>query len=387
MANKPHHHAENLEKYLTGQLSDEEMHRLEAQTLGDDFLADALDGLQMLDEQERKASFQEIKAKINEKASKKNRKKLRIILQKQRWAASLVLLIACSAILVLYKIDLFDVSFTPIAEKSEDAIQNVGENMPKISEIDTHFFDEKLTLQQPEMPEEEVRQTAVISRSSSSNFDHQKRVLEERKTKAQENAQIVDEMPIKKSNEILYYPENQIANSDFMFADTLENRPLQVPNFLDNKSPEKEAKKDLSQVDIKEGEQPLKSKLDTLEDDQNFGADHADSEEEIISESLRKNARIREAQEVHISFEKYLKTNLIYPEEARKNTISGVVKIQFAIKKNGKITGVKVLEKLGFGCDAEAMRLVRNYPHWQAQIQDGTQAQKTIEITFPLPQN
>lgn len=64
------------------------------------------------------------------------------------------------------------------------------------------------------------------------------------------------------------------------------------------------------------------------------------------------------------AFSKYVSENMKYPEEARKNNISGIVSIAFAVNKDGSINNITVPEGIGYGCDEEAIRLIKNSPKW-----------------------
>ncbi|MEO8148033.1 MAG: energy transducer TonB [Bacteroidia bacterium] len=55
----------------------------------------------------------------------------------------------------------------------------------------------------------------------------------------------------------------------------------------------------------------------------------------------------------------FVDANIKYPEEAIKHGISGTVALLFDVDKNGKVSKVKVKHGLGFGCDEEAVRLVK----------------------------
>lgn len=65
------------------------------------------------------------------------------------------------------------------------------------------------------------------------------------------------------------------------------------------------------------------------------------------------------------AFLKYLKTNLKYPKEARKLGVEGKVYIEFTVEKDGSLSNIKVLKGIGFGCDKEALRVMRNSPKWK----------------------
>ncbi|NNM94134.1 MAG: TonB family protein, partial [Bacteroidia bacterium] len=54
-----------------------------------------------------------------------------------------------------------------------------------------------------------------------------------------------------------------------------------------------------------------------------------------------------------------------YPCRARKHNISGIVQIDFRVTKEGKTTQIHVYKSLGYGCDEEAMRVVKQMPLWK----------------------
>lgn len=54
----------------------------------------------------------------------------------------------------------------------------------------------------------------------------------------------------------------------------------------------------------------------------------------------------------------FLKNNLRYPEEARKQGIEGDVIVKFRVNEQGKVLDPKVVNGPGHGCDEEAVRLV-----------------------------
>lgn len=86
-------------------------------------------------------------------------------------------------------------------------------------------------------------------------------------------------------------------------------------------------------------------------------------------------------------FGKFLSDNMRYPEEAFRRSIEGVVKMQFVVEPSGSISNLVVLEELGGGCTAEAMRLVYKAP-WAPGTKDGERVRSTSEVSirFTLPQ-
>ncbi|MCD4790789.1 MAG: M56 family metallopeptidase [Bacteroidales bacterium] len=78
---------------------------------------------------------------------------------------------------------------------------------------------------------------------------------------------------------------------------------------------------------------------------------------------------------------KFLNENLKYPDEARKQGISGRVFISFVVENDGEITNIKLLRGIGGGCDEEAMRVVSIMPTWEPGLEKG----KPVRVQFNMP--
>jgi TonB family protein len=85
-----------------------------------------------------------------------------------------------------------------------------------------------------------------------------------------------------------------------------------------------------------------------------------------------------------MSYRSYLKKNLKYPEEARKNNIQGNVRIEFMVMPDGQLTGFSIKKGLGFGCDEEALRLVKEGPAWKPAIYNGKKVERKITVFVPF---
>jgi periplasmic protein TonB len=62
--------------------------------------------------------------------------------------------------------------------------------------------------------------------------------------------------------------------------------------------------------------------------------------------------------------QKYIQKRLRYPSEAIRADIEGKVYIRFSVSKKGKIDSLDVLKSIGFGCDEEALRIVKTMQKW-----------------------
>jgi len=59
-----------------------------------------------------------------------------------------------------------------------------------------------------------------------------------------------------------------------------------------------------------------------------------------------------------MSYQKYISDNQVYPEEALKNKIEGIVYLSADVNDNGQVAGIRIEKGIGYGCDEEAIRLL-----------------------------
>jgi protein TonB len=79
---------------------------------------------------------------------------------------------------------------------------------------------------------------------------------------------------------------------------------------------------------------------------------------------------------------KYLSKNIAFPPLARENGVEGKVVLTFVVGSDGKISQIEqVGKKLGWGCDEEAVRVVKGMPSWTPGKQNG----KPVTVKFTLP--
>lgn len=86
------------------------------------------------------------------------------------------------------------------------------------------------------------------------------------------------------------------------------------------------------------------------------------------------------------AFYSYVAENLRYPEQAKRNNISGRVYLRFVVEKDGSITDVVILKGIGGGCDEEAKKVIQNAPKWIPGRQRGNPVRvyMSVPITFTL---
>lgn len=85
---------------------------------------------------------------------------------------------------------------------------------------------------------------------------------------------------------------------------------------------------------------------------------------------------------------KYIKENLIYPEQAKKDQIEGYFKIALAIDDKGKpiFSDFLVEMKNCEECEAEALRLINRMPRWNPKMvnEKPTYSSAVVTIVFEL---
>jgi TonB family protein len=65
-----------------------------------------------------------------------------------------------------------------------------------------------------------------------------------------------------------------------------------------------------------------------------------------------------------VEFKDFITANLRYPSIAKENEITGKVIASFYIGTNGYIEMPKIIKGLGYGCDDEALRIIKLMPRW-----------------------
>ena len=108
------------------------------------------------------------------------------------------------------------------------------------------------------------------------------------------------------------------------------------------------------------------------------GAGLENSDEIIIGGSLEHQPEFPGGME---AFANYLRKHLRYPASAADNGIAGKVYVNFVVERDGSLTDIKVARGVGFGCDEEAMRVLKKSPKWSAGEQNG----RKVRVMFTVP--
>lgn len=80
----------------------------------------------------------------------------------------------------------------------------------------------------------------------------------------------------------------------------------------------------------------------------------------------------------------FIHDNLIYPQLALDNNITGTVHVTFVVEKDGQITNAEILHDIGGGCGEEALRLVNSMPLWTPAYVNGEPVRYQFNLYVPF---
>lgn len=78
----------------------------------------------------------------------------------------------------------------------------------------------------------------------------------------------------------------------------------------------------------------------------------------------------------------YIPANLKYPEEAKKNGITGKVFVEFLVDEKGKVRDAKIKQSVNPLLDDEALRVISSMPDWNPGRND---KDKPVKVVMVLP--
>lgn len=78
----------------------------------------------------------------------------------------------------------------------------------------------------------------------------------------------------------------------------------------------------------------------------------------------------------------FLQRNIMYPAEARNKKVQGTIYVSFIVERNGRLSNIKILKGIGYGCDEEAIRVLKLMPPWNPGMQNGNTVR--VQLVIPL---
>jgi TonB family protein len=104
-------------------------------------------------------------------------------------------------------------------------------------------------------------------------------------------------------------------------------------------------------------------------------------------DSMEPVVRLAEPEGGRKAYDQYLDEKKIYPRQAIENKVEGRVTIEFTVGITGVLSDFEVTKKLGYGCDEEVIRLVKEGPQWKPSYIDNEAVESLVKIKtkFKLP--
>ena len=74
----------------------------------------------------------------------------------------------------------------------------------------------------------------------------------------------------------------------------------------------------------------------------------------------------------------YLKINLKKSIQAIESQIIGTVEVEFKVNRKGELSDFKIIKSLGYGCDEESIRLIKEGPKWLPKTYGGNTGRQRV---------
>jgi TonB family protein len=341
--NDIHLTSEELMAYSQGNLSNREMHRLELHLINCELCNEALDGITSIEETTLSKSLTNIRAKTETKSN------INISITKKQWMA----MAASFAIIAVVSIVFFFIpegEDTMIAEKSsipEEVLVDEDSSLKNKTADSLNMIaqreDSLLAIADVSVPQIAAREEQVIE------------VVEE-----EARGFAVSDLP-----DELAEPAT-IIDTSFLADNIIQEFDAEELKSDEDRDIAARSKKTAAPA---------------------AGAETPALSEAIASDTKLGNAsnyKAAEPDKGRKSYERYLKRNLKYPDAAKESKIEGEVVLVLSINTFGSITNIDVVQSLGYGCDQEAIRLIREGPEWVPGTMSNTAIDDKVMVAVPF---
>ena len=355
-----------MQDYLSGKLSDAEMHIIEKHMLDCDFCAEAMEGLEAMgNSTDFKQDVLKLKIAIGKRTltTPKERKPLLLYKKVLRIAAMLAVLIVASVLVTNY--------FKSNVEQKEYSERKKTE-APKEKKADQKGEEKQSELisdstlkppvekspkgdQEISKPEPVKEESKIEEKINLVDNDKQAKSVE---PAVEDEMIVMDEVIV--SEEEIVSAETEVVEEDLISAESMEAEEVMVMGMEANEKSMPASTRERSMYTAAGAEASVQKK--------------SKSKEEFIKPQPTNGD----------TYQQYLKDSLRYPETALEAKIKGFVMLQFIVGSTGEISQIKVIKSLGYGCDEEAIRLLRDGPEWIPGSENGlpTDMEAELKVRF-----
>jgi TonB family protein len=421
----------DIKKYKRGEMTPAEEHALEKKALSDPFLADALEGASLISEEEFSSDLKELDKKIKGKHRGRG-----AWFWPLRIAASVVLLtviyVSFNSIFDSVESDKEIISLQSTEPASEEkTLKNNIETVPTEPAIKPetseeikrspqqsstkNTADEANTLaaapaqqQEDEKSESKIEESdPIIDKQVAATFEKEKSVA-----LAQEEARISHDLSTQKESAGRAYaikPSTKISgkviHGKVVYAE--DGKPLPGTNVLVKGTTQ-------GTVTNMNGEYTLTTTVKdpillfsyvgfqsaevnaTNQDEVNISlqSDIAQLSEVVVTgysaqpgDAIDPVIKLAEPVGGRKAYDKYLQNSLKYPQQALENKVKGRVTLQFTVRTDGDLDEFNIIKGLGYGCDEEVIRLVKEGPKWNPTTENDipVESEVLVRVKFTPP--
>ncbi len=432
--------AEDIQKYLSGELVPSEMHAMEKAALDDAFLGEAMEGYDGMHDQQWKTHLSALKAHF---AQSQTAPVISIRPAAKRfpiWRAAAAVIIICSGIAVSYFLNTNDAAesnsiaaVTPIKDtvKSTDTentaavsdsllfapvISSIDKDQPAIARTKQKTFVDSSFVYQPEPDSKnELAQTSgggyIEDLQKSRKADIASNNIEPVNT--QNNLEQIDarsrkisNQPIAKAEEMkgMQAPLDRKFMAQILAADgsPLPFANINIPNqnmgtYADAKGNVWLVSSDsLLQVEIKSAgfvsqnvilRSDITQNKIVLTEDMNALKGKTQVAGNLSAFGPRRRAVLVPDSVIDVepadgwnNYDTYITNNLSLTEDILQKKIHGEVEISFEVQSNGSLTNIKIDKSLCEDCDEAALRAVKEGPGWK--VKKGKKATGKVKVKF-----
>lgn len=329
----------DIAKYHKGELSPPEMHKLEMQALHDPFLADALEGADLITSKQFVEDTHFLNQKIKNTKVKRNYWPLRI-------AASILLVISITYLIFQVKHENTNESL---------ALNNEEKNIKNKTEEATI-----------EDTVESIKDNTKETRKSNLPLKTEDKPIT--KPKAVPKEIIEGSESPEPTSEVL---EESVALTPLVEAEAASEDATSIAQDLTILENEKVS-------ELKTETKRMRS--DALKKNAPAPTLSGVNREELLSRS--KTFTTAQPAIGHEEYQVYLKNNIHYPQKAIDNKVGGDVVISFIVGINGTMSSFSIDKDIGFGCAEELIRIVKSGPEWTPAQNDGVIMKEKVSLKF-----
>jgi TonB family protein len=411
----------DIERYLRGELTPEERHRLEKKALDDPFLMDALEGAEMVS-----SSFSSDVDFLRNNLNSRFGKRHFWYGWPMRVAAGLAILAVVSGVLYFFlpnqnsetlalneenkeiikdesliqkekKTEITADDSIPVAEQSPSSVGTTKKNPVAIKPKASRETIPTLSKSQPEVFVEENAVSMSIEKAESKPEEHitadvilDQSVIEQENVVAKKSSidkgryKIVQGKVTDDQGEVLAGVKVSLENEVQGTVTDLEGKyTIQVLDTTSNLIFSFIGMETIVQAIPKTGplNVALEADVSSLSEIVVVGYGSKNMESEIPTYEFASPEGGRTA------YKQYLTTHLKYPTQAIENNVEGRVTIQFNVDQNGNTSDFRVIRGIGYGCDEEVIRLIKEGPKWSSSKRDGEHVSDRVRVRvrFKLP--